>query len=136
MTGSAIAVLHYGLGPIGAGTLRVVAGRPSLRVVGAVDVDPAKVGRDAGEVADLGHALGVAVAGDAERALAEARPDVVVHCTGSFLPDVMPQLRGIVAARAAVVSTCEELAYPRPRPPAPARAIDDPARAMGVAVGG
>jgi 2,4-diaminopentanoate dehydrogenase len=134
MTGSAIAVLHYGLGPIGAGTLRVVAGRPGLRVVGAVDVDPDKVGRDVGEVAGLGHALGVTVAGNAERALAEARPDVVVHCTSSFLPDVMPQLRGIVAARAAVVSTCEELAYPWLRQPDLAREIDDLARTMGVAV--
>jgi len=134
VAGSAIAVLHYGLGPIGAGTLRVVAGRPGLRVVGAVDVDPDKVGRDAGEVAGLGHALGVTVSCDAERALAEARPDVVVHCTGSFLPDVMPQLRGIVAARAAVVSTCEELAYPWLRQPALAREIDDLARTMGVAV--
>src|SRR5919204_913619 len=122
MTGSAIAVLHYGLGPIGSGTLRVVAGRPGLRVVGAVDVDPDKVGRDAGEVAGLGHALGVTVTGDAERALAEARPDVVVHCTGSFLPDVMPQLRGIVAARAARLSTCAELAHPPLPQPGPAPA--------------
>ena len=73
-----IAVLHYGLGPIGAGTLRLAAGRPGLRVVGAVDVDPDKVGRDAGAVAGLERALGVIVSGDAERALSEARPDVVV----------------------------------------------------------
>src|SRR5438105_6385550 len=134
VTESSIAVVHYGLGPIGAGTLRLVAGRPGLRVVGAVDVDPDKVGRDAGEVAGVGRTLGVTVSSDAQRTLSEARPDVVVHCTGSFLPDVMPQLRGIVAARAAVVSTCEELAYPWLRQPDLAREIDDLARTMGVAV--
>src|SRR5205823_12633279 len=80
------------------------------------------------------RALGVTVSGDADHALAAARPDVVAHCTGSFLSDVMPQLRGIVAARAAVVSTCEELSYPWTRQPDLAREIDDLARAMGVAV--
>jgi hypothetical protein len=45
-----IRVLHVGLGPIGAAVARQVAARPGLRIVGAVDIDRAKVGRDAGEV--------------------------------------------------------------------------------------
>ena len=129
-----ITVLHYGLGPIGAEALRLAAGRPGLRVVGAVDVDPAKAGRDAGEVAGLDRALGVAVSADAKQALAAARPDVVVHCTGSFLAGVLPQLRGIIAAGAYVVSTCEELAYPWPRHAALADELDRAAREAGVAV--
>ena len=134
MAGGEIAVLHYGLGPIGAETLRLVAERPGLRIVGAVDIDPDKIGRDAGEVAGGGRTLGVTISGDAERVLSEARPDVVVHCTGSFLADVMPQLRSLVAAGAGVVSTCEELSYPWPRQSALAAEIDALARAKGVAV--
>jgi 4-hydroxy-tetrahydrodipicolinate reductase len=112
MSDSAIRVLHYGLGPIGAEALRMVAERADLRVVGADDIDPAKVGRDAGMVTALGHVLGVTVTGDAEQALRETRPDVVVHCTGSFLAGVMPQLRDIIADGAAVISSCEKLSYP------------------------
>ena len=130
-----IRVVHYGLGPIGAEILRLVAERPELRIVGAVDVDPAKAGRDAGEVAGLGRALGIAVSGDAARVLAEAGAGaVVVHCTGSFLPDVMPQLRAIAQAGAAVVSTCEELSYPWARQRALAEELDSLARARNVAV--
>src|SRR5579875_2881912 len=124
MAENRIRVLCYGLGPIGAETLRLAAERPELQIVGAVDVDQAKVGRDAGAVAGIGRALGVNVSGDAAQALAEARPDVVVHCTGSFLGDVLPQLQQIVAAGAAVVSTCEELSYPWPRHAELADALD------------
>ena len=48
-----IKVVHVGLGPIGVGVLLEVAARPALVSVGAVDVDPAKTGRDLGEVARL-----------------------------------------------------------------------------------
>ena len=41
-----IRVIHFGLGPIGAAVVRQVANRKGFKVVGAVDVDPAKVGRD------------------------------------------------------------------------------------------
>lgn len=93
-----IQVLQYGLGPIGAAVLRIVAERPALHVVGAVDVDPDKVGRDVGEVVGLGRARAVRVDGDAAQALQRLRPDVVVHCTGSSLAAFMPQLREVVAA--------------------------------------
>jgi len=129
-----IQVLQYGLGPIGAAALRIVAERPALHVVGAVDVDPDKVGRDVGEVVGLGRALIVRVDGNAAQALQRLRPDVVVHCTGSSLEAVMPQLREIVVAGASIVSTCEELSYPWARQEALAAELDALARERGVAV--
>ena len=39
-----IKVLHFGLGPIGAAVVRQVAARKGFKIVGAVDIDPAKVG--------------------------------------------------------------------------------------------
>ena len=55
--GMPIRVLHVGLGPIGLGVVRQVAGRKGLTPVGAVDLDPGKVGRDLGDVAELGRKL-------------------------------------------------------------------------------
>jgi len=49
-----IKVIHIGLGPIGAGVVRQVAARKGLAIVGAVDIDPDKAGRDLGAVCGVG----------------------------------------------------------------------------------
>jgi 4-hydroxy-tetrahydrodipicolinate reductase len=129
-----IRVLHYGLGPIGVRIARLVAERPGLLSAGAVDIDPAKVGQDLGIVAELGQPLGVLVHADLEAALQAQKPDVVLHATGSHLPNVLPQFLALTEAGLPVVSTCEELSYPWFHHPHEARHIDEAARLHGVAV--
>ncbi|MFO7167571.1 MAG: dihydrodipicolinate reductase [Chloroflexota bacterium] len=126
-----VRVACYGLGPIGLGIARLALARPGLAVVGAIDIDPQKIGRDLGELAGSG-ACGVLVRGDPEAALAEARPDVVLHATGSSLAQVAPQLLQIAAAGANVVSTCEELVFPWTAQPQLAADLDAAARRAGV----
>jgi len=128
-----IRVLHFGLGPIGASIVKQIAQRPGLKIVGAVDVDPAKTGHDLGEIAGM-KKLGVRVQDDAAKALNAARPNVVIHCTSSSLERVMPQLEQILSAKAAIVSTTEELAYPYRTHAALARRLDALARKSKVAV--
>ena len=120
----AIRVLHFGLGPIGLSIVKQVSERAGLKIVGAVDIDPAKAGHDLGEVAGLKKRLGVRVDKDAVRALKATKPNVVIHCTSSSLERVMPQLQTILAAKAAIVSTTEELAYPFRMHPAQAKRLD------------
>src|SRR5262245_8257337 len=43
-------VVCYGLGPIGLGIARLALTRPGIEIVGAVDIDPNKVGHDLGEL--------------------------------------------------------------------------------------
>jgi len=107
-----IRVLHYGLGPIGAAVVRQVAARKGFRIVGAVDIDPAKVGRDLGEVVGAGRALRVKVSNDAKKTIKSTKPDVVVLCTLSSLKKVTPQIEEILKLKTPIVSTTEELAYP------------------------
>src|SRR5215213_9610962 len=91
-----IKVLHYGLGPIGAAVVKQVAERRGFKIVGAVDIDPAKVGRDLGDVAGVGRLLRVKVADDARKAIKSTKPDVVVLCTLSSLKKVLPQMEQIL----------------------------------------
>jgi 2,4-diaminopentanoate dehydrogenase len=107
-----IRVLHFGLGPIGAAVVKQVAARRGFKIVGAVDIDPAKVGRDLGEVAGVGRALRIKVSDDAKKAIKSSKPDVVVLCTLSSLKKVLPQMEQILKLRVPIVSTTEELAYP------------------------
>ena len=129
-----IRVLHFGLGPIGSSIVKQVARRSGLTIVGAIDIDPAKTGRDLGEVAGLGKRLGVRVRSDAAQAIKAARPHVVIHCTSSSLERVMPQLEIILAAKAAIVSTTEELSYPFRTHARQARRLDALAKKSKVAV--
>src|ERR1051325_332320 len=110
-----IRVIHVGLGPIGSAVARQLATRKGFRIVAAVDVDRNKIGRDIGEVAELGSPLRVKVSGDLRKAAKAARPDVAVLCTSSSLKQIMPQLAELLKLRLPIVSTTEELAYPAAR---------------------
>jgi 4-hydroxy-tetrahydrodipicolinate reductase len=129
-----IRVLHFGLGPIGAAIVRQVADHAGLTIVGAIDIDSAKVGRDLGEVIGTKKRLGVKVQSDVAATLKRTRPDVVIHCTSSSLPQVLPQIEAILKAKVAVVSTTEELAYPLRANRREAKRIDELARKAKVAV--
>jgi 4-hydroxy-tetrahydrodipicolinate reductase len=129
-----IRVLHYGLGPIGAAVVKQVAQRRGFKIVGAVDIDPAKAGRDLGEVAGLGRALRVKVSADARKTIKSTKPDVVVLCTLSSLKKVLPQMEEILKLKVPIVSTTEELAYPTAANLKYARAIHAAAKKAKAAV--
>src|SRR4029079_15861834 len=129
-----IRVLHFGLGPIGAAVVRQYAERRGCRIVGAVDIDPAKVGKALGDVAGVGRALKVRVSDDARKAIKSSKPDVVVLCTQSSLKKVMPQMEAILKLRVPIVSTAEELAYPTRERMKYARALHQMAKKARVAV--
>jgi hypothetical protein len=131
-----IRVLHVGLGPIGAAVARQVATRAGFTAVGAIDIDPAKQGRDLGEVVGLDRRLRVPVSDDLRAVVRAARPDVAVLCTSSSLKKVWPQLEAVLKLKLPVVSTTEELAYPWWNQRALSKKIDAAARKARVAVVG
>ena len=129
-----IRVVHFGLGPIGAGIVKQVAERKGFRIAGAVDIDPAKVGRDLGEVAGVGRPLKIKVSDDAKKTIKSAKPDVVVLCTSSSMKKVLPQIEAILKYKVPIVSTTEELAYPTRPNLRYARVIHQLAKTAKVAV--
>ncbi len=129
-----VRVLHVGLGPIGAGIVRQVAARRGLKIVGAVDVDLAKAGRDLGEIVGLDRKLRVKVDPDLRAALKATGPDVVLLCTSSTLKGVAPQIDTILRAKKPIVSSTEELAYPWYNQRRLAASIDTAAKRAKVAI--
>ena len=129
-----IKVVHVGLGPIGAAVVRQIAGRKGFRIVGAVDIDPAKAGRDLGEVAAVGHPLKVKVTADAKKAIKAGKPHVAVLCTSSSVKRVLPQIEALLKLKVPIVSTTEELSYPTKPNMRYARAIHQLAKKARAAV--
>jgi 4-hydroxy-tetrahydrodipicolinate reductase len=131
-----IRVVQYGVGPIGAAIVRLLREKTSVEILGAIDKDPAKAGRDLGEVVGAADApWGVPVSDDAGKILGQ-KADVVVHCTSSWLKDVEEQLVQCIEAGSCIVSTCEELAYPFRKHPEIAKRLDEEAKEWGVALVG
>jgi hypothetical protein len=129
-----IRTIHYGLGSIGSGMARLAAQRANLEIVGGIDVDEQKVGRDMGEVIGLDQPLGLRVSSNPAAVLSHPEADVVLHSTGSYVEQVHPQLVEIIEAGLNIVSTCEELAYPQAQYPALAEELDKLAQKHGVTV--
>lgn len=129
-----IKVVHLGLGPIGAAVVRQVAGRKGFKIVGAVDIDPAKVGRDLGEVAGVGRPLKVKITDDVRKAIKAGKPDVAVLCTSSSMKNVLPQIEAVLKFKVPIVSTTEELSYPTKANMRYARAVHEWAKKAKVAV--
>lgn len=129
-----IRVLQVGLGPIGAEVARQLASRRGFRLVGAVDIDPAKIGRDAGEVLGLGRRLKVPVTERAAKSIRACSPDIAVVCTSSRLRDALPLFEEILARKVPIVTTTEEAAYPSRANRRFARQLDEAARRGRAAV--
>jgi len=105
-----ITVAQYGIGPIGAEIARLLLTKPWVKLVAAVDIDPAKRGKDLGEIIGINTKTGVAVTPELN-----TKVDVVCHSTGSRLRDVSAQLKDLLRRGSHVVSTCEELSFPLDR---------------------
>ncbi len=131
-----IRVAQFGLGPIGQACVKVLAQKLGVELVGGIDVDPQKTGKDLGEVCGLPNHLGLAVRGDAAAALTEWQPHVVLHTTLSFLDRIEDQLAMIIRGRAHIVSSTEELFYPYQRNPEFCQRVDALAKQHGVAIVG
>jgi len=54
-----IRVVQCGIGPIGAKITQVMEQEANMEIVGAVDIDEEKVGKDLGEVTGLSKPLGL-----------------------------------------------------------------------------
>ena len=129
-----IRVIQYGLGPIGSAVARHVAERAGLELVGGVDVDAAKVGRDVGEVIGLGRPLGFPVAARLPEVLARTQAEAVIHTTSSYFDLFKSQIMEMLNAELDVVTTAEELSFPWLAHPAEAAEIDAAARRAGKTV--
>ncbi|HXX14787.1 MAG TPA: hypothetical protein VEJ47_07770 [Candidatus Eremiobacteraceae bacterium] len=131
-----IRAIQYGIGPIGASIVKLLREKESVELVGAIDSDPAKIGKDLAEVVGASDGpWGIKVSGDAKGVL-EQSVDVVMHTTSSSLPKVMDQLLACIDVGSCVVSTCEELSYPYRTHPDLAAKLDKAAKDSGVALVG
>ena len=106
-----VKIVSYGIGVIGRRLARHLLTKEGVEIVGAVDINPAIVGKDLGEVLG-GDRIGVVISSDADQVISSTKPDVVCHTTMSYLRQTYDQFAQILSHGVNCVSTCEELSYP------------------------
>lgn len=127
-----IRVIQFGLGPIGCSVARLIHQRAGLQLVGAVDIDSAKVGLDAGTVIGLDQKLGFPVVESIAGVSSPA--EVVTHSTNSTFQLFEDQIMQLLEAGCDIVSTSEELSFPWMYNKQEAQRLDEKAKQAGKTV--
>lgn len=125
-----IRIAQFGLGPIGLETLKLAASKSWAEIVGGIDIDPSKIGRDLSDLTGIKSLRGRKVC----RSLAELprKPEIVFHTAVSKFNQAFSHIEPIARHGISVVSSCEELLYPYLRQPALARRLDQLCRKTGA----
>ncbi len=126
-------VVVWGTGNVGIPALRTVVSNPELELAGVLVSNPAKVGRDAGELVGL-PPLGVVATDDVDGTLA-AGADALAYCaSGDFRPEAaLDDIERALRAGLDVVSTSVYPLYdPTSAPPALRARMSEACRAGGT----
>lgn len=119
----------WGTGNVGRAAIRAVVAHPDLELSHVLVANPDKVGRDAGDLGDVGAELGVAATDDVDAVLAD-RPDALVYAaSGDIRPD--DAVADIVRALRAGAVVVTPSVYPLYDPTnAPAEVVEPVRRAV------
>ncbi len=127
-------IAQFGLGPIGLETLKLAALKPWAEVIGGIDIDPSKIGQDLGALTRTNSLRGRRVWGSLGDLVAHEQPDLIFHTAVSKFNDAFTQIEPMARQGISVVSSCEELLFPRLREPKLAAKLDQICRKHGARV--
>jgi hypothetical protein len=137
-TGDRVPVLVWGTGNMGRAAIRAVAAHPGLDLAAVVVSDPAKVGRDAGDLAGLDRDLGVPATADVGAGLSALAGGgaVAYMASGDIRPDeAVADVERALRAGAVVVTPAVYALYDqRSAPPELRDPLVAAARAGGSAL--
>jgi 2,4-diaminopentanoate dehydrogenase len=110
-SGAPVPVVVMGLGFIGQEVARAALQSEEVELIGAVDSSPQIAGKKLSELLKA-PAGTFSVQRDLKKALGDREGVVLLHATGSRLPQVMDQLTDAMDLGLSIVSSCEELSFP------------------------
>lgn len=129
-----IKVAQFGLGPIGIETLKLAATKQWAEIVGGIDIDPQKIGKDLGELTQAKALRGKKVYQSLKELVAYKRPDVIFHTAVSKFKAAFSQIEPMARMGISIVSSCEELLFPQLREPILATQLDRICKKSGARV--
>ena len=131
-----VKVVQYGVGKMSLYTMRYVYEKGG-EIVGAIDVNPAVIGKDIGEILGTEN-KGVVVTDvkNAKEMLQQVKPDIAIVTTMSLISDVEEALLLCAELGINAITTCEEAFYPANSNPKVTEKIDKLAKQNNCTITG
>lgn len=129
-------VVQYGVGKMAKYTMRYVYEKGG-EIVGAIDINPAIIGKDIGQIIGCEDKdIKVSALKDAEKLLTELKPDICIVTTMSLLSDVEDALMLCAKLGINAITTCEEAFFSYNSNPVASQKIDELAKQNNCTIAG
>jgi 4-hydroxy-tetrahydrodipicolinate reductase len=121
---------------MGSGIAKVLLGKKGVDIVGVCDIHPARVGRSIFDLlgVEQGDREDVFVNPKIEEVVHDGNCDICVLATDSFTKKAFPKIKFIVEQGVNVISTAEQMSYPKAQEPELAAEMDKLAKEHGVSI--
>ena len=131
-----VRVVQFGTGKMAIYTMRYIIEKGG-ELVGAIDVNPNKIGKDIGNLMGMDNKnITVTALTEAEEMLRNVKPDICVIETMSLMKDLKQAFMLCAKLGINAISTCEEAFFPWNSNPTVTKEIDDMAKQTGCTITG
>lgn len=131
-----IKIAIWGFGAMGSGMAKMLLSKKGVDIVGVCDKSDARVGRSIFEVLGIerGNRPEVIIKDNIDEVVSDRSCDLCLIATDSFTKNAFPKLKHVLEKKVNVISTAEEMAYPKAQNPELAEELDKIAKTNGVTV--
>lgn len=131
-----VKVALWGFGAMGSGIARVLLNKKGVDIVGVCDIHPERINKSIYDLLGIERAerADVIVNPNIEEVVHDANCDICVLATDSFTRKAFDKIKYIVTQRVNVISTAEEMSYPKAQEPELAAEMNRLAREYGVSI--
>ena len=130
-----VKVAVWGFGAMGQGIARSLLTKKGVEIMGICDINPAIAGKNMLEVLGVkSDQADVKIVTAIEEAVQKAGCDVCILATDSYTAKSFPKMETLLNLGVNVITSAEEMAYPKAQEPELAKKIDDLAKANGVSI--
>ena len=131
-----VKVALWGFGAMGSGIAKVLLSKKGVDITGVCDLHPDRKGRSIYELlgVERNGRDDVVVCGDIDQVITEKCCDVCILATDSFTVKAYDKIVYLLRKKINVISTAEEMSYPKANNPQLAESMDKIAKENGVTV--